>query len=154
MKSHSISDEGRDRAQNNRWTCALWRWEDGFSLTELMIVLVIIGVLVLLALPKLMPIVTKAKTTEAKLMLKQVYTLEQAYKYERDRYSVQLGEIGFEQEKLVSEGGQARYRIEILSADERGYQAQATSVVDFDNDGTFNVWIVDQAGVVSEKVPD
>lgn len=119
-----------------------------------MIVLVIIGVLVLLALPKLMPIVTKAKTTEAKLMLKQVYTLEQAYKYERDRYSVQLGEIGFEQEKLVSEGGQARYRIEILSADERGYQAQATSVVDFDNDGTFNVWIVDQAGVVSEKVPD
>jgi prepilin-type N-terminal cleavage/methylation domain-containing protein len=59
----------------------------GFSLTELMVVLVIIGVLVLLALPKLLPIVTKAKTTEAKLMLKQVYTFEQAYKFEHDRYT-------------------------------------------------------------------
>jgi type IV pilus assembly protein PilE len=131
-----------------------WKQRDGFSLTELMIVLVIIGILVLLALPKLLPIVTKAKTTEAKLMLKQVYTLEQSYKYERDRYSIQLAEIGFEQEKLVSQGGQARYRIEILNADERGFQAQATSVVDFDNDGTFNVWMVDQTGVVNEKVAD
>ncbi len=128
--------------------------EAGFSLTELMIVLVIIGVLVLLALPKLLPIVTKAKTTEAKLMLKQVHTLEQAYKYERDRYALQLTEIGFEQEKLVSQGGQARYQIEILGADERSFQARATSVVDFDNDGTFNVWVVDQTGMISEKVPD
>ena len=119
-----------------------------------MIVLVIIGVLVLLALPKLLPIVTKAKTTEAKLMLKQVHTLEQAYKYERDRYATTLAEIGFEQEKLVSQGGQARYQIEILSADERGFQARATSVVDFDNDGTFNVWVVDQSGMITEKVPD
>jgi type IV pilus assembly protein PilE len=128
--------------------------ESGFSLTELMIVLVIIGILVLLALPKLLPVVTKAKTTEAKLMLKQVQMLEQAYKYERDRYSPQLAEIGFEQEKLVSQGGQARYRVEIMNADERGFQAQATAVVDYDNDGTFNVWVVDQTGVVNEKVPD
>lgn len=126
----------------------------GFSLTELMIVLVIIGVLVLLALPKLLPLVTKAKTTEAKLMLKQVHTLEQAFKYERDRYALQLAEIGFEQGKLVSDGGQARYKIEVLSANERAFQAQATSVIDFDNDGTFNVWVVDQDGVVNEKIPD
>src|SRR5712692_10313418 len=84
-----------------------FRTEHGFSLTELMVVLVIIGVLVLLALPKLLPIVTKAKTTEAKLMLKQVYTLEQSYKFEHDRYSNILNEIGFEQERLVSQGGQA-----------------------------------------------
>ena len=66
----------------------------GFSLTELMVVLVIIGVLVLLALPKLLPLVTKAKTTEAKLMLKQVITLEQSYKFENDRYSATLTDIG------------------------------------------------------------
>lgn len=128
--------------------------EQGFSLTELMVVLVIIGVLVLLALPKLLPLVTKAKTTEAKLMLKQVYTLEQSYKYENDRFSSSLSEIGFEQTKLISEGGQARYKIEILSADEKEFVGQATSTVDFDGDGTFNVWIVDQAGAVKEKIPD
>jgi type IV pilus assembly protein PilE len=126
----------------------------GFSLTELMVVLVIIGVLVLLALPKLLPIVTKAKTTEAKLMLKQVYTLEQSYKFEHDKYSTVLPEIGFEQEKLVSQGGQARYKIEIASADEKGFIAQATSTVDFNGNGTFNVWSVDESGAIKEKVPD
>jgi len=126
----------------------------GFSLTELMVVLVIIGVLVLLALPKLLPLVTKAKTTEAKLMLKQVHTLEQSYKFEYDRYSQVLSEIGFEQTKLITENGQARYKIEVVSADEKSFVAQATSVVDFDNDGIFNVWIVDENGAIKEKVPD
>lgn len=128
--------------------------ELGFSLTELMVVLVIVGVLVLLALPKLMPVVTKAKTTEAKLQLKQLYTLEQSYKYEHDRYSQILGEIGFEQEKPVAQGGQARYKIEIVSADERAFLAQATSAVDFDNDGVFNVWVVDETGAIKERTPD
>jgi type IV pilus assembly protein PilE len=130
------------------------RSQHGFSLTELMVVLVIIGVLVLLALPKLLPLVTKAKTTEAKLMLKHVYTLEQSYKFENDRYTAALPEIGFEQTKLITEGGQARYKIEVISADESSFLAQAVSVVDFDNDGTYNVWTVDQTGVIKEKVPD
>jgi type IV pilus assembly protein PilE len=128
--------------------------EHGFSLTELMVVLVIIGVLVLLALPKLLPIVTKAKTTEAKLMLKQVYTLEQSYKFEHDHYTNTLSEIGFEQDKLVSQGGQARYKIEVVSADEKNFTAQAISTVDFNGNGTFNIWAVDETGVIKEKVPD
>ena len=126
----------------------------GFSLTELMVVLVIIGVLVLLALPKLLPLVTKAKTTEAKLMLKQVITLEQSYKFENDRYSATLTDIGFEQTKLISEGGQARYKIEVVSADEKSFVAIATSTVDFNNNGTFNVWEADQTGVIKEKITD
>lgn len=128
--------------------------DTGFSMTELMVVLVIIGVLVLLALPKLMPLVTKAKTTEAKLMLRQMYTLQQSYKYEHDRYSIILSDISFEQEKLISEGGQARYKIDIISADEKTFTAQAVSTVDYDDDGTFNVWVVDQTGMIKEKIPD
>ncbi len=128
--------------------------EHGFSLTELMVVLVIVGVLVLLALPRLMPIVTKAKTTEAKLQLKQLFTLEQSYKFEHDRYSPSLGDIGFEQEKLVAQGGQARYKIELVSADEKTFTAQAVSTVDFDGDGVFNAWTVDETGGVREKTPD
>lgn len=126
----------------------------GFSLTELMVVLVIIGVLVLLAMPRLLPVVTKAKTTEAKLMLKQVYTLEQSYKLEHDTYSKDLNEIGFDPQKLVSEGGQARYRIELVSADEKSFTARATSVVDFNGNGVFNVWIANETGEIKEKVAD
>jgi type IV pilus assembly protein PilE len=126
----------------------------GFSLTELMVVLVIIGVLVLLAMPRLMPLVTKAKTTEAKVMLKQVHMLQQSHKMEYDRFGTGLGEIGFEQTPLISQGGQARYVVEIVSADEKAFVAKATSVIDFDNDGQFNVWTVDQTGVIKESVPD
>ena len=132
----------------------LFESTSGFSMTELMVVLVIIGVLVLLALPRLRPVVTKARTTEAKLMLKQVYTLEQSFKFENDRYSASLPEIGFEQEKFTTEGGQARYKIEITAADEKGFTAKATSIVDFDGDGIFNVWGVDATGSIKELVPD
>lgn len=38
-----------------------------FSLTELLVVLVIIGILVLVAMPNLMPLISKAKATEALL---------------------------------------------------------------------------------------
>lgn len=127
---------------------------EGFSLTELMVVLVIIGVLVLLALPKLLPLVTRAKTTEAKLMLKQIYTLEQSYRFEHDRFSNGLGEIGFEQEKLVSEGGQARYKIEISSASDTNFMAQAVSTVDYNGNGIYNVWTVDRTGSIREKIAD
>jgi type IV pilus assembly protein PilE len=130
------------------------RGTGGFSMVELMVVLVIIGILVLLALPRLEPVVSKAKETEAKLMLKQVYTLEKSYKYENDVYSNSLSNIGFEQDSLVTEGGRARYRISILSADANGFVAEATAVVDFNGNGRFNVWAVDQSGNIVEKVPD
>lgn len=128
--------------------------EDGFSLTELLVVLVIIGILILLALPRLMPVVTKAKTTEAKLNLKQVYMLQKSYKFENDKYSAALEEIGYEQETLVSNGGNARYKIEIAQSELNTFKATATAVVDFDNDGTFNVWEVTENGVIKEAVPD
>jgi type IV pilus assembly protein PilE len=127
---------------------------EGFSLTELLVVLVIIGVLVLLALPRLMPVVTKAKTVEAKLNLKQIYMLEKSYKFEHDTYSANLSEIGFEQEKLVKDGGTARYIIKIDKADQNTFSASATSTIDFNNNGTFNVWDVDESGLIKETTPD
>lgn len=36
-----------------------------FSLTELLVVLVIIGILVLVAMPNLMPLISRAKATKA-----------------------------------------------------------------------------------------
>ena len=133
---------------------SFFRSEDGFSMTELMVVLVIIGVLVLLALPRLMPVVTKAKTTEAKLGLKQVFMLEKSYKFEYDRFSNNLAEIGFEQEPLITEGGTARYKIEVKEVDIQTFSATATAVVDFDDDGTFNVWEVKEDGIIKETIPD
>ncbi|RMD47927.1 MAG: prepilin-type N-terminal cleavage/methylation domain-containing protein [Ignavibacteria bacterium] len=128
--------------------------EEGFSLTELLVVIVIIGILVLLALPRFTSVITKAKATEAKTMLKHLYTLQKAYYYENDRFSTSLEEIGFEQVALVTEGGDARYKIEIIHADANTFVARATAVVDFDKDGVFNVWEVDQSGKIQQVTPD
>ncbi|MGF1670726.1 MAG: type IV pilin protein [Balneolaceae bacterium] len=128
--------------------------EEGFSLPELLIVLVIIGILVMIAIPIYQNITTRAKTTEARLMLGQVETLQKAYYMEFDRYSDDLAAISFQQNKLVTEGGKARYIIEIEKADDKGFTATATSVVDFNKNGIYNVWEVDQEGIIKQRVPD
>jgi type IV pilus assembly protein PilE len=128
--------------------------EDGFSLTELLVVIVVIGILILLAMPQFTSVVTKAKETEAKIMLKHLHTLQQAYFYERDTYAGDLASLGFEQEKLVSAGGEARYVISIEKANSYEYTALATAAVDFDKDGTFNVWSVNQDGEIRQVTPD
>ncbi len=116
----------------------------GFTLTELLVVLVIIGVLVLLAVPKFTSVISKTKKTEAKLMLKQVYILEESFRNEHDRYSDDLLKIGFEQEKLVTNGGDARYFIEITEATDSSFIATATSVVDIDRDEVMDKWQIDE----------
>jgi type IV pilus assembly protein PilE len=125
-----------------------------FTLTELLVVLVIVGILILLALPNLMPLISKAKSTEAKMQLKHLHSLEKSYFYEKSTYSANLEEIGFEQEKLVSEGGKANYKIEIVEAGTSGFKARATAVVDFDGDGTFNVWEIDHEKNLTEVTKD
>ena len=125
-----------------------------FSLTEVLVVLVIIGILVLLALPSLMPLITRAKSTEAKVQLEHVYTLQQNYFYEYSKYSTNLEDIGFEHEKLVSEAGRANYRIEVIEASPNAFIARATSVTDFNGNGAFNVWEIDQEKNLREVTKD
>ncbi len=127
-----------------------------YTLTEILVVLVIIGILVLLALPNLLPLITKAKTVEAKTQLTHVQTLEQSYFYEHSKYSKDLTEIGFIQDKLTTESkdGRANYRIEITNATNTTFTARATAVVDFNGNGTFNVWEIDQDKTLKEVTPD
>lgn len=125
-----------------------------FSLPELLVVLVIIGILVLVALPNLMPLISRAKTIEAQQQLAYLHSLEKSYFYTYSKYSSSLDEIGFEQSVLVSDGGQANYVIEIVEANEHGFRATATSVTDFDGDGIFNVWEIDENKSLKEIVKD
>jgi len=135
------------------YTLLLRKRVKAYTLTEILVVLVIIGILVLLALPNLLPAVNKAKKLEAKQQLAYVKTLEKDYFYEHSSYSKDLNEIGFIQEKLSTEGnGKANYRIEITNATNTTFTARATAVKDFDGDGRFNVWEIDQDGNLKEVV--
>ena len=128
--------------------------EEGFSLTEILMVLAIIGILILLALPNFKPLVNKVKAMEAKDQLRYIKMLQNTYYLEHDRYAKELSEIGFSQVVLVTDGGEARYRIEIVNANNLKYEAQAVAVVDFDKDGVYNTWKVDETGKITEVIPD
>lgn len=125
-----------------------------FSLPELLVVLVIIGILVLIALPNLMPLISRAKSTEAQQQLTFLHSLQKSNFYTYSKYSSSLEDIGFEQSKLVSDGGSANYRIEIVEVSDNGFVATATSVVDFDADGIYNVWQINQDKELKEVVKD
>ena len=136
--------------------CIAMKKLSAFTLQELLIVLVIIGILMLLALPNFLPLITRAKTTEAKLQLEHLAQLERTYFLENSRYSNEFSKLAFQQEQLVTESefGRANYRIEIVHADTEGFKARATSVVDFDGDGSFNVWEIDQDNTLKEVIHD
>lgn len=125
-----------------------------FTLAELMVVLVIIGILVLLAVPTFMPLIADTRATEAKLQLTHLHTLETRYHQMYARYSDDLQTLRFEQVKLVGDGGTAHYRIEVIEAGPGSFIARATSETDFDNDGVNNVWEIDQDKKLVEITQD
>lgn len=124
------------------------------TLTELLVVLAILGILVLMAYPVVMPIFQKAHSTEAKIQLKHLCTLEKTYFLEHAQYTRELRQVGYEQAALQNLGGTAKYRLEVVEASNNSFRAQAISVVDFDGDGQMNIWEIDQLGQPHEIVED
>ncbi|MCF6168798.1 prepilin-type N-terminal cleavage/methylation domain-containing protein [Lutibacter sp.] len=127
---------------------------NSFNLQEMLVVLVIIGILILIALPSLMPLISKAKSIEAQTQLKHIYNTERTFFFMYSKYSTDFNEIGFEIPKSVTENGNANYVYEILSATNNTFKAVATAVTDFDGDGIFNVWEIDQDQNLKEIIKD
>ncbi len=125
-----------------------------YNLQEVLIVLVIIGILLLLALPNLMPLISKTKSVEAQTQLKYIYNSQTTYRYMYSKYALDLSEIDFEAPKTVNENGNSNYSYEILSATNNGFKAKATAITDFDGDGIYNVWEIDETGTPKQLVKD
>jgi type IV pilus assembly protein PilE len=128
----------------------------GLTIIELLIVVVVLGILAALALPRFLEVQARAKASEAKGMLRAALVLEKGYYNQHGHYSASLEDIGFIQVPLVTDDppGKARYRIAIPVATDQDLRVTATSVVDFDADGQYSVWIINQAGLIEEQVPD
>ena len=138
--------------------------QKGFSLTELMIVVAIIGILATIAIPKFMSYQAKAKQTEAKNNLVAIHTGEIAYFAENNGYIDDFNAIGF-----GISGSSQRYYYEIgksnvgtlapgctASALDKATPTEfvAVAVGNIDGDTTCDVWTIDQDKVLKNVTND
>ncbi|CAM2010957.1 type IV pilin protein [Acanthopleuribacter pedis] len=98
-----------------------------FTLTELLVVIILVGILAALAIPRFGKTTDQAMELEATLALEKVYQLQNIYYLKNKRYTVDLDALGFEQEALMDDqgNGRARYLIKVERADDNGYLASA-----------------------------
>jgi type IV pilus assembly protein PilE len=124
------------------------------TLIELLLVLALVGILLSMAVPKLMPLIGRTKSLEAQMQLKHILSLEKNYFYINSKYTTSLDDLGFEQSKLVSEGGKANFKIEVVEASNNSFVAKAISITDFDQDGQLSIWQVNHDEEIKEVVKD
>jgi type IV pilus assembly protein PilE len=127
---------------------------DAFSLAEILIVLAIMGILIMLVVPNQAGVASRTKALEAQQELKMVHNLEYAYFLQYSKYSSDLTELNYIPHKLITQGGTALYEVSIMEASPTGFKAKAQAVQDFNGDGQYNVWEIDQEGVLKEVQPD
>ena len=125
-----------------------------FNLQELLVVMVIIGILVLIAMPKLLGQVNRARTMEAKLQLGHLHSLQRDYFYVNLKYSNNFDDIDYIPPSNDASGNNVYYSYEIVEASKNSFKARATAIEDFDGDGVKNVWEIDENRNLKEVVKD
>lgn len=91
----------------------------GFTLIELLIVIVIIGILAAIAIPKYRSTKAKAYVASMKSDLRNLATAEEAYDYQNDSYTTDLSQLKFTPSQNVT--------ITISAATGAGWSATATN---------------------------
>jgi type II secretory pathway pseudopilin PulG len=121
-----------------------------------MIVVVIIGILAALAIPRFMMSAAKSKQSEAKQLLKQIYTMQRAYFMEYESYCLNgvtasnAAPLAFVLIK-VEVMPPARYAYSMVSA---GNTFTCTATGDIDDDATIDTWTIDHTGALVNTIDD
>ena len=132
------------------------RHAKGFTLIELMIVVVIIGVLSALAIPRFFRAATKSKQSEAREVLKQVYTMQRAYFVEHETYT-----LNGVTASAAAPTAFSSIAIEIMPSARYTYVMTATATTfscvataNLDDDAIIDTWTISQTGTLLNTIDD
>ena len=125
-----------------------------YNLQELLVVLVIIGILILIAIPNFMGVINKSKSVEAQQQLRAIYSFQRNHYFMYNTYSFDFETIDFIPPKTPEEGGNAHYSYEIIDASKGSFKARAIALFDSDGDGVKSTWEIDENGTPKEIIKD
>ena len=91
----------------------------GFTLVELLIVVVIIGILAMIAIPKFQDVKGKANTAVMKTDLRNLSRAEEGYLFDHDSYTASLSAISYNASPGVT--------VTVSAATASGWSASATN---------------------------
>lgn len=83
----------------------MMKFQKGFTLIEVMITVVILGILVAIAVPSYSSFITKSRRGDATNMLLDVAGEQQRFLSEQTRYARSLTELGYSNDSMPSENG-------------------------------------------------